>query len=146
MALQAAVPRRHGVLAVTPSTGSGAERAGVGPDTEVRAAVAGTRRRRSVAVLGGQRGIVAGMAARSRTGGGRGTNQHAVKGVGRAGCTAAPDARAVAAARAAALADVRDGDNPAYEDPLNPGLIVRDYCSCEGVDHDYDCELDEDNR
>ena len=41
--------------------------------------------------------------------------------------------------------DPRDENNPAYEDPLNPGLIIRDYCSCEGEDHDYDCELDPDN-
>ena len=39
--------------------------------------------------------------------------------------------------------DPRDADNPPYEDPLNPGLIIRDYCSCEGEDHDYDCELDD---
>jgi hypothetical protein len=42
--------------------------------------------------------------------------------------------------------DPRDKDNPPYEDPLNPGIIIRDYCSCEGEDHDYDCELDPDNE
>lgn len=34
--------------------------------------------------------------------------------------------------------------NPGYEDPLNPGLIIHDYCSCEGEDHDYDCEFEVD--